>query len=88
VDKAQIDVIYTDFEKAFDRVNHSLLIYKLKLYGFSDPFLSWFNSYLINHIQVVKYKNFISNSINVLSGVPQGDHLSPLLFSLTILIKF
>ena len=84
VDKAQIDVIYTDFEKAFDRVNHSLLIYKLKLYGFRDPLLSWLNSFLINRIQVVKYENCISNSINVLSGVPQGDHLSPLLFSFFI----
>jgi hypothetical protein len=79
VDKAQIDVIYTDFEKAFNRVNHSLLIYKLKLYGFREPLLLWFNSFLSNRSQVDKYENDISNLIHVLSGVPQGDYLTPLL---------
>jgi len=80
----QTDVIYTDFEKAFDRINHELLIHKLKIIGFTDPLLSWLNSFSTKRIQFVKlkYKNFISNPILVLSGVPQGDHLSPLLFNL------
>ncbi|XP_060857669.1 methyl farnesoate epoxidase-like [Metopolophium dirhodum] len=82
--KSQFDVIYTDFEKAFDRVNHSLLITKLKAYGFYDPLLSWIHSFLTNRTQAVKYENYISDRINILSGVPQGDHLSPLLFSIFI----
>lgn len=82
--KTQFDVIYTDFEKAFDRVNHSLLTTKLKAYGFYDPLLSWIHSFLTNRTQAVKYENYISDQINILSGVPQGDHLSPLLFSLFI----
>lgn len=69
----QIDVIYTDIEKAFDRVNHKLLILKLKAYGFCDPLLSWFESFLTNRTQFVKYENFISDNINVVSGVPQGS---------------
>lgn len=80
----QIDVIYIDIEKAFDRVNHKLLILKLKAYGFCDPLLYWFESFLTNRTQFVKYENFISDNINVVSGVPQGDHLSPLLFLLFI----
>jgi hypothetical protein len=82
--QAQVDVIYTDFEKAFDKVNHSLLLIKLKSFGFNDPLLSWFESFLTNRVQAVKYENHISDQINILSGVPQGDHLSPLLFSIFI----
>lgn len=77
-------MIYTNIEKAFDRVNHKLLILKLKAYGFCDPLLSWFKSLLTNRTQFVKYENFISDNINVVSGVPQGDHLSSLLFLLFI----
>jgi hypothetical protein len=46
--------------------------------------LSWVNSYLTNHTQIVKYENFTSNIIKVIFGLPQGDNLSPLLFSLFI----
>jgi hypothetical protein len=81
-DNAQLDVIYTELEKAFDNINHFLLISKLKSYGISDPLLSWLSYYLINRTQVVNYKKYISDSINVSSGVPQGDHLSLLLLLL------
>jgi len=62
-DKAQFDVIYTDFEKAFDSVKYSLLISKLKSYDFSDPLLLWFNSFLTNRIQAEKYENHVYNII-------------------------
>lgn len=76
--------MYTDFEKAFDRVDHKLLIKKIESIGFNNPLVSWVNSFLTNRTQIVTYENFTSNRIKVLSGLPQGDHLSPLLLSLFI----
>lgn len=79
-----MDTVFTDFNKAFDSVDHFILIHKLKKIGFCDPLLSWLTSFLINRIQLVKLNQFISEPIQVLSGVPQGDHLSPTLFLLFI----
>lgn len=82
--KCQVDSIYTDFAKAFDRVDHSLLINKLKIVGFSDGLLSWLKSFLSNRKQKVKIGSYTSSEINVSSGVPQGTHCAPLLFSLFV----
>jgi len=81
----QTDVIYTDFSKAFDSVNHSILIAKLRLFGIHNPLLSWFSSYLDDRSQQVKINGFLSDIYLVPSGVPQGGHLSLLLFSIFLL---
>lgn len=78
----QVDTIYTDLSKAFDRVDHSALVQVLYKTGFGDPLLSWFRSYLSDRLQWIKINGHKSSVSFVPSGVPQGGHLSPLLFSL------
>ncbi|XP_008190178.1 uncharacterized protein LOC103312002 [Acyrthosiphon pisum] len=80
----QVDVIFTDFTKAFDRVDHGRLIETLYKTGFGEPLLSWFKSYLSDRVQWVKVFGCKSSISKVSSGVPQGGHLSPILFSLYV----
>ena len=81
----QTDCIYTDYTAAFQSVNHSLLIYKLKnSYNLSDKALNWYASYLQNRQQRVIVNGRCSEWCRVRSGTPEGGLLSPLLFALYI----
>ena len=75
----QTDVVYLDFSKAFDSVNHALLVPKLKYYGIGGNLFDWFSNYLSSRTQST-VDGHISVSCSVLSGVPQGSILGLLLF--------
>ena len=81
---SQCDVVLLDFSKAFDRVPHRHLMLKLDYYGIRNSTLNWISSFLSSRTQQVVCGGCHSNPVEVLSGVPQGTVLGPLLFLLYV----
>ena len=79
-----IDVIYLDYSKAFDSVPHKRLIAKLEAYGIRGDLSAWMSNFLSNRFQRVVLNGQLSKWVPVLSGVPQGSVLGPLLFVLYV----
>ena len=76
--------VFLDFSKAFDTINHNILIYKLRHYGIRGRALDWFQDYLTNRKQFVSINGKESELKSISCGVPQGSLLGPLLFILYI----
>lgn len=77
-------IIFLDIKKAFDTVNHEILLEKLNHYGITGTVLLWFINYLTGRYQCTKMGNKVSSVLLVLCGVPQGSLLGPILFSIYI----
>ena len=79
-----VDVIYLDYRKAFDTVPHHRLLHKLQQLGFDENLMKWLHSFLTDRLMRVVINGSAAEWMAVLSGVPQGSVLGPLLFLLFI----
>ena len=85
LDKGETPIsVFLDLSKAFDTLDHSILLSKLEYYGIRDNALELFKSYLSNRKQYVVLDTIQSDSVNIVTGVPQGSILGPLLFTIYI----
>ena len=81
---SKVICVFLDFSKAFDCISHSLLLHKIQKYGFSENAIQLLRSYLQNRLQYTSVNNCYSQPGIIVSGVPQGSILGPLLFILYV----
>ena len=82
--KVSFDVVYLNFRKSFDTVPHCRLLEKLKGYGIIGKALNWIQAFLSGRTQKVRINDATSSRADILSGIPQGSILGPILFTIFI----
>ena len=82
--ESPVDILYLDFQEAFDKVQHQRLILKLKSHGIGISKINWIEQWLTDRRQMVVLDGEVSNWKFVLSGVPQGSVLGSILFLIYI----
>ena len=80
----QVDAVFIEFAKAFNQLNHGLLLWKLNLYGIGSNLLCWIESYLFGKSKAICIGSTVIPSFGIGSGVPQGSHLGPLFLTIFI----
>ncbi|BES89632.1 Retrotransposon protein [Nesidiocoris tenuis] len=80
----QVDCVYTDFSKCFDKIPHPQLFAKLREFGFHGELYQWLVSYLSGRRMMVRLKGYYSRPFATTSGTPQGSHIGPLIFLIYI----
>ena len=73
-------VVFIDLKKAFDTIDHNILLRKLRIYGVYTISIQWFESYLLHQIQRCSLAGQLSNAAPFSCAIPQGSNLGPLLF--------
>ena len=80
-----VHAVYLDFSKAFDKVDHGILLKKLEGYGIKGKILQWLNTFLTTRSQRVRASDYLSDEVHAQSGVPQGSVLGPFFFIVSMI---